>query len=599
MALALVVITVAAYAPVRHFNFVSFDDQVYVTNNPHVRAGLTWAGLVWAFTTDYAANWHPITWISHMLDVQIFGLNPGPHHVVNLVLHTINTLLLWLVFRRLTGSVVRSGFVAALFAVHPLHVESVAWVAERKDLLSTCFALLTIWAYAGYARRPGITRYAGALVLFGLGLMAKPMLVTLPFLLLLLDAWPLGRIAGFAPSGGKPPGLNWGQVVREKIPFFILAILSSAVTVVAQHRGGSISSLDVVPLGVRIPNAIVAYAVYIRQTILPADLAVLYPYPVSPPIAAAAAAFVMLVAATAVILRRARSLPYLAVGWFWFLGTLVPVIGLVQVGGQAHADRYTYFPLIGLFLAGVWGLADLARRTAIPRRGLIATAWGVIIVCAVATRVQAGTWSDGITLWRRAVAVTTANSRAHVNLGTSYADAGRPAEAAAEYRTALQIQPNLPQAHNNLGLALVKLRDPDEAIAQFREAVRLMPDYADARSNLANMLMDRGDVDEAIAQFTEAIRRRPAEAQFHNNLATAYAELGRMEDATREFLEAVRLEPDRADWQYAVGMAYAVQGDAARAIPYLQAALRLDPGHERARRALADLGATPAKGRGR
>ena len=598
IALALVAVTLAAYEPVRHFAFVSLDDQVYVTNNPHVRAGLTWAGIVWAFTTTYAANWHPLTWISHMIDVQIFGLSPGPPHVVNLVLHTINVLLLWLVCRRLTGSVFRSALVAALFGLHPLHVESVAWVAERKDVLSTCFALLTMWAYAGYVRSPGVLRYAGASLLFALALMAKPMFVTLPFVLLLLDVWPLGRIAGFAATAYGPT-LTWWQIVREKIPFFALAMLSSAVTAIAQQQGGAISSLETVPFTVRIMNTLIAYVIYLRQTVWPANLAVLYPYQTSPSVVAAAAAFVMLAVTTVVIVRRARSQPYLAVGWFWFVGTLVPVIGLVQIGGAAHADRYTYFPSIGLFLAAVWGGAELARRISIPRRALIGAGAALVTACAFATRVQAGYWADGITLWERAVAVTTSNSRAHNNLGTSYADVGRQSDAAAEYRRAIQIQPDLPQAHNNLGLALVRLGQPDEAIAQYREAVRLMPDYADARNGLAILLMDRGEVDEAIIHLTEAVRRRPAEAQLHNNLAAAFAQLGRMEDATRESLEAVRLEPNRAEWQYALGMAYAVQGDTARAILYLEAALRLDPAHTRARRALADIRAPSANGRGR
>jgi Flp pilus assembly protein TadD len=599
IALALVAFTVAAYAPVRHFAFVSLDDQVYVTNNPHVRAGLTWAGIIWAFTGSYAANWHPLTWISHMLDVQVFGLSAGGPHIVNLVLHTINVLLLWLVCRRLTGSVFRSAIVAALFGLHPLHVESVAWVAERKDVLSTCFALLTMWAYTGYVRRPGAVRYAGAWFLFALALMAKPMFVTLPFVLLLLDVWPLGRIAGFAPPGPGQPTLTWWHIVREKIPFFVLTILSSAVTAVAQQRGGAISSLDVVPFAVRIANTLTAYAVYLWQTVWPANLAVLYPYQTSPSIIMAVAAFVMLAGITVVILRRSRSQPYLTVGWFWFLGTLVPVIGLVQIGGAAHADRYTYFPIIGLFIAAVWGGAELAQRLSIPKPALIGAATALVIACAIATRVQTGYWADGITLWERAVAVTPENSRAHNNLGTSYADANRQADAAAEYRRAIQIQPDMPQAHNNLGLALVRLGQPDEAMAQFREAVRLKPDYVDARNGLGILLVDRGDADEAIVHLTEAVRRRPAEAQLHYNLATAFAALDRMDVATREFLEAVRLEPNQAEWQYAVGTAYAAQGDTARAIAYLEAALRLDPRHERARRALADIRTPSANGRGR
>lgn len=598
IALALIVVTVAAYAPVRNFDFVSFDDAVYVTNNPQVRAGLTWAGVWWAFSTTYAVNWHPLTWISHMLDVEFFGLNAGLHHVTSLVLHVVNTLLVWLVLRRLTGSMFRSALVAALFAVHPLHVESVAWVAERKDVLSMCFALLTCWAYAGYVQRPGWWRYVSALVWFALGLMSKPMLVTVPFLLVLLDVWPLRRIAGSGEHGGAQPSMTWWPILREKIPFVILAVMSSAVTLAAQQRGGAVATLAAMPLGARVANALVAYVAYVWQTIWPTNLAALYPYPTSPPFAAAGAAFVALVGATIVILRGWRRWPYLAVGWLWFLGTLVPVIGVIQVGVQARADRYTYLPLIGLFIAGVWGLADVANRWALSRRAVAAAAVTLVIVCAATTRVQAGYWRDGITLWQRAIAVTTANSRAHTNLGSSLVAAGRNDDAVVEYREAIAIEPSLPQAHNNLGLALVTLGQGDAAIEQYREAVRLMPDYVEAHDNLANALMDRHQVDEAIAQYREAIRRRPGDAQTHNNLGTAFAEQGRMADATKEFLEAVRLEPGRADWHYAVGMAYAVQGDNAQAIAYLQSALKLDPGHDRARRALAELGGLPT-GRGK
>jgi Flp pilus assembly protein TadD len=559
---------------VHRFELVNFDDQVYVTNNPHVRAGLTWAGIVWAFSSTYAANWHPITWISHMTDVQLFGPAPGPPHVVNLVLHVINVLLVWFVLRRLTGSMSRSAIVAGLFAVHPLHVESVAWVAERKDLLSTLFALLTISAYADYVRRTGASRYVLALVWFALGLMSKPMLVTLPIVLVLLDAWPLRR----------------PRALADKVPFALLAIASSVITLVAQQRGGAVATLEATPLALRVANALVAYTTYIQQTIWPVGLSAFYPLPASPPVADAIAALAVLAVITAAAVGLRRSRPYVLTGWLWFVVTLVPVIGVIQVGAQAHADRYTYLPLIGLFVVVVWGIADLGSRFALPQRALAAAAVAVIVACAVATRVQAGYWQDGISLWQHAVDVNPGNSRAHTNLGTSLAAAGRGTEAIAEYRKALDIEPTLPQAHNNLGLALMKQGHTDEAIVHLREAVRLKPAYGEARNSLGNALMDQHRVDEAIEQFEEAVRLRPGEPQIHNNLGAAYAERGRMVDATAQFLEAVRLEPNRAEWQYAAGMAYAVQGDTARAVQYLKEAIRLDPGHERARRALADIG---------
>jgi tetratricopeptide (TPR) repeat protein len=439
-------------------------------------------------------------------------------------------------------------------------------------------------------RRPGILRYISALFWFTLGLLSKPMLVTLPFLLVLLDVWPLRRITGWAQPADAGPAMSWGQILGEKIPFAILAIGSSAVTFLVQQRGGAVASLDAMPFGVRVANALTAYLAYIQQAIWPTKLAAWYPYPFSPALGTTVTACAVLAVVTIVTLRVARSRPYLLVGWLWFLGMLVPVIGFVQIGAQARADRYTYLPLIGLFLATVWGLAALAERWALPRRAVAVVAVVVVIVCASATRIQAGYWRDGVALWQRAVAVTTANGRAHTNLGTSLAGAGRQTEAVAEYRAALEIEPNLPQAHYNLGLALVSLGNLDEAIRHFREAVRVMPDYVQARDSLANALMDQQRIDEAIVQYKEALARQPGNAQIHNNLGTALAGLDRMPEATKEFLEAVRLEPDRADWQYAVGMAYAAQGDNAHAIPYLREAVRLDPRHDRARRLLAELG---------
>ena len=434
--LGAVAITVVAYAQVWRFDFVSFDDQVYVTGNPMVRAGLTWAGIVSAFTGTYAANWHPVTWLSHMLDVELFGLNSGPHHVVNLLLHAANTLLVWLVLRRMTGSVYRSALVAALFGVHPLHVESVAWVAERKDVLSTCFALLTFWYYAGYVQRKTTWRYAAALVCFALGLMAKPMLVTLPMLLLLLDFWPLRRMAGLTnPAEGDAP-TPWRRILWDKAPFFALSALTSVATVIAQQRGGAMATLDVIPLGVRAANALIGYAMYLWTTVWPVRLAALYPHEPSPSMTMAIAGGVVLIGITITIVRTARTQPYLAVGWFWFVGTLVPVSGVMQVGFQARADRFTYLPHIGLFVAIVWGLAALASRWQVPRRAVAVAALTVVVVLAGTTRIQAGYWRDGVTLWERAVAVTKPSGRTYSNLGASLAGAGRHAEAVTAYRQA-------------------------------------------------------------------------------------------------------------------------------------------------------------------
>jgi Flp pilus assembly protein TadD len=584
IALVLAGVTFAAFAEVRHFDFVNFDDQLYVTANPHIRAGLTWAGVVWAFSSSYAANWHPLTWLSHMVDVDWFGMNAGAHHLVNLAFHLMNTVLLWLVLRRMTGSVIRSAVVAALFGVHPLHVESVAWVAERKDVLSMFFGLLTLWAYTAYVERPSAGRYAVALIWFALGLMAKPMLVTLPFLLLLLDVWPLRRIGT--------------RALLEKVPFVLLVALSSIVTLIVQEKGGSISSLEVVPFGARLANVVESYALYLWNTIWPFKLAAFYPLPTTAQWLSVIASGLTLAALTFAVLRVWKSRPYLAVGWFWFLGALVPVIGFVRFGAQARADRYMYLPMVGLLVAGVWGLAAVADRWRIPQRVAAAVAVVIVIACAVVTRAQAESWRNSTALWQHALAVTTDNPRAHANLGATWAALGRHADAAAEYRAAIAIEPTLPQAHNNLGLALIALGNRGEAIAHYRQAVALMPTYAAAHKNLADALMDEGQLDEAIAQYGEAVRSRPDDPEFHHNLGAALAVQGHLPEATREFLEAVRLDPRRAEFHFALGITYAQQGAEAEAIQELKTALALNPAHDGARRALAELHAPPA-GRGR
>jgi len=584
IALVLAGVTFAAFAEVRHFDFVNFDDQLYVTANPHIRTGLTWAGVVWAFSSSYAANWHPLTWLSHMVDVDWFGMNAGAHHLVSLAFHLLNTVLVWLVLRRMTGSVIRSAVVAALFGVHPLHVESVAWVAERKDVLSMFFGLLTLWAYTSYVKRPSPGRYALALIWFALGLMAKPMLVTLPFLLLLLDVWPLQRIGA--------------RALLEKVPFVLLVALSSIVTLIVQEKGGSISSLEVVPFGARLANVVESYGLYVWNTIWPFKLAAFYPLPTTAQWLPVIASGLPLAALTFAVLRVWKSRPYLAVGWFWFLGTLVPVIGFVRFGAQARADRYMYLPMVGLLVAGVWGLAALADRWRIPQRVTGAVAVVIVIACAVATRAQAESWRNSTALWQHALAVTTHNPRAHANLGATWAALGRQADAAAEYRAAIAIEPTLPQAHNNLGLALIALGNRAEAIAEYRQAVALMPTYAAAHKNLADALMDDGQPDEAIAQYSEAVRSRPDDPEFHHNLGAALAMQGHLPEATREFLEAVRLDPRRAEFHFALGITYAQRGADADAIQELKAALAINPAHDGARRALAELQGPPA-GRGR
>jgi len=573
--LALIGATLIVYAPVRRHGFVNFDDPQYVGENPAVAGGLTGQALRWAFTTRHAGNWHPLTWISHLLDVQLCGLDAGPHHLTSVLLHVANTALLLALLHRMTGALFRSAFTAGLFALHPLHVESVAWVAERKDVLSGLFFMLTLWAYAAYAHHPRGSRYAVVLVLFALGLMAKPMLVTLPFVLLLLDFWPLGR-------GAHPPA--WRRLILEKLPLFALTVASSIVTVLVQHRAGALKGLDALPLGRRAANAAVAYVAYIGQMLWPARLAAIYPYPASLGGWAVAGAAVGLVAITVLVWRAARRHPYLPVGWLWYLGLLVPVIGLVQVGSQPMADRYTYLPLIGLFVIVAWGIPDLVARRPHRDVGLRAAAGLVLLGCAVTARGQVQHWRGSIPLWEHAVAATAGNYRAHHNLGHALAREGMIGEAVAHYAEALRLKPDYAEAHNNLGSALADQGRTLEAIAHYAEALRLLPDYAEAHNNLGVALTGQGKADEAVRHLSEALRIEPGRAVSHGNLGVALARQGRLDEAIRHLSEAVRLRPHDADARgnlavahNATGAALAEKGDLDEAIAHYAEALRLRP----------------------
>jgi len=544
--LVLVAATVAVYLPVLRNDFVYYDDDGYVFENPPVQGGLSWEGVRWAFTTMAEANWHPLTWLSHMTDCQLFGLKAGYHHATSLLWHAANAVLLYVALRRMTGAVWRSAAVAALFALHPLHVESVAWVAERKDVLSTFFWMLTLLAYGWYVRRPSWQRYGAVGGLLALGLMAKPMLVTLPFVLLVLDWWPLGRYAGASglrppkrasaaqaggrvPSGQAPPGQAWwrrlGMLTAEKVPLLALAAASSVVTVIAQSRGGAVAPQEALPIGFRVANALVAYVAYLGKTFWPTGLAVFYPHPVRMPVWEIIGAAVVLAAITLGVVRFRRRRYGLA-GWMWYVGTLVPVIGLVQVGSQAMADRYTYVPLVGVFVALVWGVADgaewaLARlgRPAWKRGVLTATAGAALAVCGATTVLQVLHWRDTETLFRHTLQVTRDTDLAHNNIGVALAGLGRWDEAVAEYREALRLNPQYAEAHNNLGAALAGLGRWDEAVAECREALRIKPQYAEARSNLGNALAGLGRWDEAVARYEETIRLAPDAPQPYNSLA--------------------------------------------------------------------------------
>jgi Flp pilus assembly protein TadD len=580
IAAALVGLTLAVYAPVRHHDFVNLDDAQYVSQNPAVLAGLTWQGVAWAFTAGHAGNWHPLTWISHMIDVELFGRGAGGPHLTNLVLHMASAVLLFWLLASLTGAPFRSGAVAALFAVHPLHVESVAWVAERKDVLSTLLWVLTIWSYVGWVRRPAASRYWVLCAVFALALMAKPMVVTLPFVLLLLDVWPLGR-RGFQSS--------WVPLVREKAPLFVLALASSVVTLVVQSHAGAVQAAGAFPIGQRVANALVAYVTYLRQAIWPAGLAALYPYPSSIPPWQVGAALAGLAGASWLAVRAASRHPSVLVGWLWYLGTLGPVIGLIQVGSQPFADRYTYVPLIGVFIVAAWGLPDLVGGTRAGRTVLAGAAVVAIAGCAVAARQQVSHWKDGVALWTHAVGVTRDNYRAYTNLGQALTAAGRARDAVPAFDAALRINPTFAEAHNYFGLALMEVGETARAIGHYRDAIRLRPRFVEARNNLGLALASAGQLDAAQREFSEALHLDPGFAPARTNLGIALAQLGRLDDAEREFREAVRLQPDSVEAHLNLAAALADLGRRPEAIRELEAVLRIDPSHAAARQLLAQL----------
>jgi Tfp pilus assembly protein PilF len=579
--LLLFLATLAVYSPVRHFDFVNFDDPEYVTENNHVRAGLTWEGVVWAFTSSDAENWFPLTRLSQMADGQFFGLRSGWHHLTNVLLHALGSLLLFAALKRMTGALWRSAFVAFLFALHPLHVESVAWIAERKDVLCAFFWCLTLWCYARYAQRPGVGRYLLVLLGFCCGLMAKPMIVTLPFVLLLLDVWPLRRANRLA-------------ILWEKLPFFALAAAVSLVTYIAQRQGHAIQSFGYLPAGLRIANALVTYIVYIARMFWPAKLAVFYPYSHQLPAWRAVAAGIALAGITFLALRRFRSYPYLAVGWFWYLGTLVPVIGLVQVGGQSSADRYTYLPTVGLAIMLSWGTADLLKRYPRARTVVVVSALVACLACVVLTSIQLRYWANTESLFRRAVSVTTDNYIAHNNLADYYLSKLRNDEARRHVIEALRVQPNYAEAHVNLATILRRAGQTDEAEREYRVALSLQPRNIEGHSGYGALLFNQGRANEALREFWEVVQLKPEYAGGHFVLGRMFAALGRTDQAIPEFFEAIRLRPDDADAHHSLGVALLGRGRLSEAIAEFGAEAQLKPAdasvHNNLGKLLASMG---------
>ena len=609
----LITVVVLVYAPVKDYPFINYDDNLYVTEVSQVQQGLGWDSVVWAMTTMEAAFWHPLTWLSHILDYQLFGLNPAGHHLTNLLFHLANVVLFFWVLHRMTGALWPSAMVAALFDLHPLNVESVAWVSQRKTVLSTMFWLLTLLAYVGYVRKLGWERYLGMMGIFVLGLMAKPMLVTLPCVLLLLDYWPLGRL-------GKDPKEFWERLPKlaaEKLPLFIPVAAASALAIQAQAQMGSISSWQGLSLGIRVANAVLAYGLYLKKMVWPTNLAVFYPHPGSSleagPVALAA---LLLVGLSLGLWWQYRRSPYLVVGWLWYLGTLVPVSGLIQVGGHAMADRYAYVPLMGLFIILVWGTAELAQTLRLPKAWLLAPGLCLLVTLALLTRVQLGYWQTTRALFEHALAVTSDNPVAHNalgielmeenqlgkavehltqalamdperadthnNLGLALSRQGRLEEGIQHYQKALQLRPDSHAAHNNLGLAVLGAGRVDEAIDHFSQALLLNPNYVEAHNNLGTVMLKKGNRAQAFELFRKALELRPGFAQAHYNLGTELLKTADFEGAKVHLLAAVEANPDYLDAYVNLGVLLKREGQVDKAIDAYLKALQLNPNHAEA-----------------
>jgi protein O-mannosyl-transferase len=575
--LGLIALVALVFGRLVNAELTNYDDNFYVTFNPHVQSGLSLESTSWAFSSYYAANWHPLTWLSLQLDQTLFGPKPAGFHLTNIVLHGTNAILLFFILRRMTGALWRSWFVAALFALHPLHVESVAWVAERKDVLSGLFWMLTLWAYMLYVEKPGIIRYGALISVFGLGLLTKPMLVTLPMVLLLLDYWPLKR------SFSK-------VLLLEKAPLVILVGVSSLITFQAQAAGGALKSLEWIPFPVRLANSLYTYVAYLFQTLWPIDLAVFYAHEFPTwndwRVIGAAGLLVFL---TFSVVYLGKTRPYLPVGWFWYLGTLVPVIGLIQVGIQGRADRYTYLPLIGVFILIVWGCGDLASKPQLKKTVVVAGV-GAILICCVLSFLQTGIWQNSVTLWQHALAVAKEHASIHQSLGIALNESSRPEEALPHLKKALDLDPSFADHHYNYGLAIQRDR-PAQAAQEFAITVRINPNHLKAHECLARLLGRENKQDEAIHELLEILRLDPHEAQAHISLGLTYMKRFEMVEAQQHFQEALTLQPRNPEVQNYLGLTFAWQQEYETAEGHYRKALALN---DRYPEALVNLGTSLA-----
>lgn len=546
----LILITLAVFWQLPSHDFVNIDDSVYVTKNPYIKQGFTKNSIQWAFTSFHAEFWHPITWLSYMLDFELYGMNPGGYLLTNLLLHILSTMLLFIFLRYSTDCLWRSALVAALFAIHPLHVESVAWIAERKDLLSTLFLMLTMLFYVRYVKYPHWQRYLAFSLFFIFGLMAKPMLVTLPFVLLLLDFWPLGRFELFCKNISEKH-LNRKiiyKAVLEKIPLLILSALFSFIALFAQKTGQGLASLELFPFKTRIANALISYAGYLWKTIFPFRLAVFYPYEYQFHVWQIILSSFLLVSITLFAIYLTKNLPYLITGWLWYLGTLVPVIGIIKFGGAfAMADRYTYIPLIGIFIIIVWGGHDIFQRSGF-RKIFVSLLTGLfLLILMITSWVQASYWKNSITLFNHALHVTKNNFLAQKNLGTALIDQGRIDKAFPHFKEAIRISPKNPTAHLNIGTCYLFYGEFDKAIIYFEKALELNPNYQKARMNLNKALSAHKNTDLAISIIKKAIQLNENDPIPYFNLANVYRKKGELHKAIFLYKKALTLNPDYVD----------------------------------------------------
>ena len=585
LCLLLVLSALAVYSPLLNSEFVAYDDDQYVYKNEMVKNGLTLPAVKWAFGTFYYANWHPLTWLSHMMDCQWFGLNAGMHHGMNVLFHMVNIFLLFAVFLKITHRPWRSFFVAGIFALHPLHVESVAWISERKDVLSTMFGLLSLYLYTHYTEKPAKLNYGLMFFSFALSLMAKPMLVTLPFLFLLLDVWPFKRLQASSTKKMWP-------VVIEKIPLFALATVSSILTYAAQRGYGAVIALANLPLSQRLGNAVISYCLYLSKAFWPSRLAVLYPIQVPTAFSVIVATLILLAITIAAVLHFKKR-PYILIGWLWFLGMLVPTIGIVQVGAQSMADRYTYIPLVGISLALVWFIADIGKK--FPNRKIIMPAIGcALFLClGLLTMRQTAYWKSSQSLFEHALAVTDRNFTMHNNLGSILESKGSIDEAMAHYREAVSINNNFAEAHANLGFNLMREEKYDEAGKHLSDAVRLNPKAPKAQGDFGTLLTLQGKFAESIPHFEKCLETVPNYAEIHCNLCYALLQEKRTDEALVHCTKALQLNPGFIDARYNLGTVFVAMGKNAEAREEFLKVLANNPNFTPAKNALDKLPKIP------